>query len=140
LSDWSDTDLSAYCRRYNVGWVACTTAAARERFARWSPAHPLPTPATADGWQVFGLRRSHTYVLRGAARACEFGPSRVSLTDVVPEDGAVVVSLHYHEGWRVRPAWVGVERDLDPLDPVPFIRLRMPGPVGRITLTWGGPP
>jgi hypothetical protein len=131
--------LSAYCRRYNVGWVACATAAARERFSRWPVAQPVPTPATADGWRVFSLRRSPTYVLRGTAGACEFGTNRVSLADVVPDDGTIVISLHYHEGWRVRPAWVGVERDLDPLDPVPMIRFRAPGPVGRLTLTWGGP-
>jgi hypothetical protein len=65
-------------------------------------------------------------------------PQRVVLTDVVPEDGVVVVSLHYHHGWRVRPGWVDVEREPDPYDPIPFLRLRMPGPVARVTLVWDG--
>lgn len=61
---------------------------------------------------------------------------RVTLRDVVPEDGAVVLSLHYQAGWRARPASVRVEPELDPYDPIPFVRLRVAEPVERVTLTW----
>src|SRR5205814_225067 len=31
VSEWSDGELEAYCRRYNVGWVVCRSPAAIER-------------------------------------------------------------------------------------------------------------
>jgi hypothetical protein len=139
LAAWTDEELEGYCRRYNVGWVVCTTPEARERIARWSAATAVPVPPEADAWRVFALRRSHTYVLKGSARSFDADIRRVTLADVVPEDGEVVLSLHYQEGWRVRPAWVQVERELDPYDPIPFVRLRTSSPVGRVTLTWEMP-
>jgi hypothetical protein len=137
LPAWSDPELGAYCRRYNIGWVVCASAAARQRFADWSAAEPLP--GETGGRVMFAVRRPHAYVLTGQAARFDVDARRVSLADVVPEDGAVVLSLHYQEGWTVRPGWVRVERELDAYDPIPFVRLRLPGPVGRITLTWDGP-
>jgi hypothetical protein len=136
---WTDTELDGYCRRYNVGWVVCATAAARDRFGRWPVAAALPTPAAADGWTVFVVQRPHSFVLKGQAGGFEADHRRITLTDLVPEGDEVVLSLHYQEGWSVRPAWVRVERELDPYDPIPFVRIRAPGPVGRVTLTWGRP-
>jgi len=54
------------------------------------------------------------------------------------EEGQVLLSLHYQHGWRARPGWVQVEREPDPFDPIPFLRLRLSGPVARVTLTWDG--
>ena len=39
----------------------------------------------------------------------------------------------------VAPSNVRVERELDPFDPIPLLRLRLPGPVMRLTLTWDEP-
>jgi hypothetical protein len=136
---WTDAELECYCRRYNVGWVVCSTEAARDRFGRWAAARALPTPATGDRWQVFAVARPHSFLLKGQARGFAADCRRVTLTDVVPENGEVVLSLHYQKGWRARPGWVQVERELDAYDPIPFVSLRVPGPVGRITLTWERP-
>ena len=65
-------------------------------------------------------------------------PERVVLANVVPEDGEVVLSLHYQKGMQVMPARVLLEPELDPRDPIPFVRLKVPGPVARVTLTWNG--
>ncbi len=138
LAAWSDPELDGYCRRYNIGWVMCATAAARVRFANWSAAEPLPPHAAAGGRYLFAIRRPHSFVLKGRVRQFEADGRRVTLADVVPEGGEVVLSLHYQAGWRARPAWVRVERELDAYDPIPFVRLRMPGPAGRVTLTWDG--
>ena len=37
---------------------------------------------------------------------------------------------------RVSPGRVRIERELDSHDPISFIRLHVPGPVTRISLTW----
>jgi hypothetical protein len=139
VAGWSDVELDAYCRRYNVGWIVCATDWAGDRFARWPAADVLPTPDGAGGWRVFVVRRPHSFVLKGHARQFQADDGRVTLTDVVPENGEVVLSLHFQEGWRVRPAGVRQERELDPYDPIPFVRLRMAGPAGRVTLSWDWP-
>jgi hypothetical protein len=136
LQAWTDLELDAYCRRYNVGWIVCATDAAGDRFARWPPAVPVPTPDGAGGWRVFKVRRPHTYVLKGHAARFDAGERRVTFTDVTPENGEVVISLHFLPGIRARPTWVRVDRDLDPYDPIPFVRLCMPAAAGRVTLTW----
>ena len=53
-------------------------------------------------------------------------------------DGQVVLSLHYQAGMRVRPARVRLEQAVDSQDTIPFVRLRMSEPVGRILITWEG--
>jgi hypothetical protein len=135
---WSDEELECYCRRYNVGWFVCVSDMARERLSRFASAEAMPSP---PGWETrafYAIRRPHDYLLRGTARKLSFEPQRVTLTDVVPENGTVLLSLHFQHGCQVRPAWVMVEREPDPYDPVPLLRLRIPSPVARITLTWDG--
>ena len=46
---------------------------------------------------------------------------------MVPEDGKVVLSLHYQAGMKALPARVQVEREIDPYDPIPLVRLKVPG-------------
>jgi hypothetical protein len=135
---WSDEELECYCRRYNVGWFVCSGEMARERLSRFASAELLPSPAGWEGRSFYAIRRPHGYLLRGTARTLKMEPQRVTLTDVVPENGTVLLSLHYQHGCQVRPAWVLVEREPDPYDPIPLLRLRMPGPVARVTLTWDG--
>jgi len=136
LAAWTDEELEAYCRRYNVGWIVCASNVAGDRFARWPAAVPVATPDGAAGWRVFEIRRPHSYLLKGQASDYDASAGRVTFKNVVPENGEVVISLHYMAGCRARPSWVRVERDLDPYDPIPFVRLCMPGPASRVTLTW----
>jgi hypothetical protein len=139
VATWTDAELDAYARRYNIGCVVCTTAESRRRFARWSAAQSVVLPDAAGSWSIFTLRRPHSYILKGHARQLEINGTRVTMGEVVPDGGEVVLSLHYQERWNVRPAEVQIERELDPYDPIPFIRIRTNGPVGRITLTWDRP-
>ena len=57
---------------------------------------------------------------------------------MVPEKGSdtVVLSLHYQSGMEVAPPHVQIEKDPDPFDPIPMIRLRLAAPVTRVILTW----
>ncbi len=43
IDRWSDAELSAYCERYNVGWVACWSPLSRFVFDRFGPAHRVAT-------------------------------------------------------------------------------------------------
>lgn len=138
LAEWSDAELEVFCRKYNVGSVVASLDSTADRFRSWPIAREVP-PATGLRWPFFELKRPHNYVLKGSARTFEADRRRVTLADVVPENGELIVSLHAVAGLRPRPGSVGVEREPDPFDPVPMVRLRLPGPVARLTLTWEMP-
>jgi hypothetical protein len=137
FADWSDVELDDFCRRYNVGSIICVTPAARERIHAWKMARQTGTVAGEVPRQLFSVG-THSYVLRGQARWLGADRQRIALADVVPENGEVVLSLHYQAGMQAMPSRVQIEREPDPFDPIPFIRLRIPGPVPRVTLIWGG--
>ena len=136
LRDWTDGGLEEFTRRYAVGWVACWSQAAKTRFAAWSQA--TATTELPGGGQLFSLRPP-SVALRGAATLLHADCRRIVLSDVTPdEEGRVVLSLHYQAGFRAVPSRVQIERDPDAHDPIPFIRLRMSGPLPRVTLEWEG--
>ncbi len=142
VSAWSDAELAEFCRRYNLGWVVCRSRPAAERFQSWKRAKPTAVPATAgQGVSLFALERPRSFVLRGQARWLRADRRHITLGDVVPDGGQVVLSLHYQAGFAVSPRRVQIEPEPDPTahDLVPFVRLRVPIPVTRLTLTWTDP-
>jgi hypothetical protein len=138
IGQWRDVDLDAFARRYNVGWVVCRTAAAFTRFSQWQDAQLIAEPDEAGGNWLFRLQ-PHSYVLQGQGRLLRADRRSITLADVVPEDGKVVLSMHYQTGMQVSPSRVRIEKDPDPSDPIPFIRLSLPGPVPRLVISWRAP-
>jgi hypothetical protein len=145
LREWSTADLEDFCQRYNVGWVVCWSPAAVARFRSWSAGvvatecvapDPSAGPTAGPGC-LFTLQRPRSYILKGKARWIHADAERIVLADLVPDDGKVVLSLHYQRGLQASPSRVLVDREPELFDPIPFIRLRVPGPVSRVTLTWG---
>jgi hypothetical protein len=136
VSEWTADELRDFCRRYNVGWVVCWSPAAVQRFRAWEDAAPVAELADGGGGWLFAVRRAPSFALKGRATWLGADCERVALADVVPENGTVVLSLHHQAGMRATPSRVRVEREIDPHDPIPFVRLRLPGPVTRVTLTW----
>lgn len=141
LTSWNNEELEQFCERYNVGWVVCWSPAAVARFNHWKEkAEPVVLLRDGVPGCLYRLRRSPSYILEGQARWLSADCQRIALADVVPsKDGKVVLSLHYQSGMQVLPRRVQVEREPDPRDPIPLIRLRMTGPVTRLTLTWEDP-
>jgi hypothetical protein len=138
IREWTNGELEEFCRRYNLGWAVARSPAAIERFRHWDgTTDSIPL---ADGRQgcLFTLR-PRSFFLRGKGRLLSTDSRRITLADVVPEDGKVVLSFHYQASIQASPSRVLVERETDPYDPIPLIRLRVPGPVARVTLTWEEP-
>ncbi|MBN9519285.1 hypothetical protein J0H58_12305 [bacterium] len=149
LGDWTDADLDHFCRWYNVGWVVARSPAAADRWGR----HPAATAVArlTEGGRpvvVFALDRPRSFVLSGSAVWEGAAPNRITLTNVVPDrDGYVTLSLHSVDGLRVYPTYIlrshGDDSEKDPAavgaDPVNHVRLRVPGPVPRVTLVWENP-
>ncbi len=92
-----------------------------------------------EGESVFAIYRVDrplSYFLRGKGRIVSASPNRVELADVEPENGAVVVSLHWLDTWKSDPPLPLRPESAAP-DPVDFVRIEMPGPVRSIVLTNG---
>jgi hypothetical protein len=155
IRDWTDDALDEYCKRYNIGWVACWSPAACARLRDWSGAKRLATlpPLSAGELSgcLFAVRRQHySFALIGSARWLAADPQRIILGDVVPpRDGSenhgkkqILLSLHYQAGMRVVPSRVqldsySIERlNSMPGDSRPFVRLWVDEPVTRVTITW----
>lgn len=139
LSDWNDAQLRRFCDRYNVGWVVCFEAESIERFRSLSFAKPIAEVRDGSIGVLFALERKHTYFLRGRGKLIQANWQRIALADVEPENGEVVIAMHYQTDMQVSPAFVHAERDLDLDDPIPMIRLRIAGPVARLTIVWENP-
>jgi hypothetical protein len=142
LADWNNADIELYCRRYNLGWVVCWSPAAVDRLNAWCQSglaqRAAVMPLDGETAYLYTLNRPRNFVLKGQARWLTADCRRIVLGDVVPEDGRVVLSLHYQAGIQISPSQVRLEREPDPHDPIPLVRLRMAGPVTRITLSWEG--
>ncbi len=134
----TDAVLEDYCRHYNVGWVVCWSPVAIARFRAWTDGATELTRVTDDGDGVlFRIhRKAPSIALKGQARLLHADSHHITLGDVVPENGRVVLSLHYQAGLRASPARVEVEPQPDAHDSVPFVRLRVASPVARVTLRW----
>jgi hypothetical protein len=143
LSEWADDDLTEFCRWYNVGWVVARSPEAVERWGKYPVARPV-AKLTEGGRPVvlYALERRRSFVLSGHATWESADTHRVVLTDVAPDaNGEVHLSLHMQDGLRVSPSYVQIEamQNVNVHDPIAHVRLRMPGPVPRVTLTWEAP-
>jgi hypothetical protein len=141
LSEWTDVELSEFCRWYNVGWVVCRGGRTAERWQRYPPARAV-AQLTDGGHPVllFALDRPRSFVLAGSATWASADARRIVLTDVRPNaEGVVDLSLHAFEGLKVFPSLVKMDAVKDASDPVGHIRLYAPGPIPRVTIVWERP-
>ena len=137
---WTNDALADYCRRYNIGWIACWTESAVDRLKSWHGASSIAELPGRNTGFLFRIQLGQpNYALRGQANMVYADCHRITFSDVVPQDGAVVLSMHYQSGLRALPSRVQVEREPDAEDPIGFIRLRVARPVASVTLTWDEP-
>jgi hypothetical protein len=140
LAAWSDDQLREFAERYNVGWVVCWTKASVRRWQAASFARKIGDLSDGESEGIlFKLDRQPTYFLKGRGQWVLADATRIALADVVPEDGEIILSLHAQSRMRVSPSYVQFEKFVDLQDPIPFVRLRTPGPVARISIIWDNP-
>ena len=137
---WADEER-VECWRYNVGWVLCGETP--EAAAWWAA---MPGAGEVDRYHdggpvvLIALDRPRSFVLSGEATVERVGRNGILLTDTAPDaDGVLVLSWHHQPGFRAAPGVVHVESDPDPADPIPMLRLRLPGRVSRVVLDVGQP-
>jgi hypothetical protein len=136
IDDWKDSELRDYCAHYNIGWVVCWSEKTTRRFERWADASATADLRDGGAGRLFSLRRKPAFALRGAAHWQSADSNRIVLTDVKPEGGSVVLSLHYQAGMRVAPSRIKIDHQPDPDDPIPFVRLLLDEPAPVVTIIW----
>ena len=139
FTDWSDAELAEFCNRYNVGYVVCWSPQAEARWRAWAPVEVVISVREMGAGSLLSVKRTASFVLKGKARVVQCDSQRIALADVEPDDGELVLSLHYQEGFHFSPATVHADRVIDAHDPIPLLRLHIPGPMLRLTLTWAKP-
>jgi hypothetical protein len=136
LSLWTDAELSDYCRRYNIGWIVCHTAAAKGRIAKWSAAES--TSLLPNGDALFAIRREPTYFLVGQGKVARCDMHALTLTDIEPVNGQIILSFHCPPHIWAASQWARVDKKPQAHDAIPFLRLRLAEPMTRLTLYWNG--
>ncbi len=139
LDEWTDGHIAEFCDRYNIGWAVCWTKESIDRFRRLPFAKPVSELNDNGPGFLFVIERKRSYFLKGRGDWVVADAQRIALANIVPEDGEVVLSMHYQSKMRISPSYVQIERDIDLDDPIPFIRLRVPGPVARVSISWDNP-
>src|SRR5207237_671130 len=107
-----------------------------ERFGAWAGVEKVaPVRDNGEGW-LFRVKRPGGFAIKGTAQLVEADSRYITLKDVEPENGVVVISLHYQAGMRASPGRVQIEREPSGDDPIGFVRLRLAEPAARVTITW----
>lgn len=138
LREWTPESFLAYCRTYQIAWVAARSEAAVAWLGGVAGLKPVFQGNVEELVpSVFALPSAGDNVaLVGSARLISADSGRLVFADVVPSRGQVVLSFHYQTGLVASPGRVEVERELDYRDPIPLIRLRMDEPATRLQLRW----
>ena len=138
IREWTDAALEEYCRRYNIGWVVVWSPEVVKRLREWQGGlQEIATVHDETTGVLFEVRRApHNFALLGQAHLRSADCHHITLEDVVPVNGCVVLSLHFQDGMWASPSRVKIEQETDPNDLIPLVRLRVDGNVARVTLAW----
>ena len=136
IATWSDEQLMDYCRRYNIRWIVAWSPEVIQRFSEWPDAEKRTELVDEETGWLFEVKRTPNFALKGQAELLEADGQYITLGNVVPHKGEVIISLHYQAGMRASPGRVQVERAKTGDDSIGFVRLRLAVPAARVTLSW----
>jgi len=140
LADWTLLERQQFSYRYNLGWVLCRSEATAAWWLELPGAQELARFHDEGPVILLELNRTGSYILQGTATLERLNRHEIVLVDAVPnEAGELILSLHHQPGFRITPAVARVESDPDPFDPIPMLKLWLPGPISRIVLRWENP-
>ena len=133
---WSDEELAEYCRRYNIRWIVAWTPDVIKRFEEWPAASKVKPLVDGDTGWLFEIDRVPSFALKGKAELLHADGHSITLANVEPHNGEVVISMHYQAGMRASLTRVQVERADPGDDIIGFVRLRLNERAECVILTW----
>ena len=88
--------LDEYCRRYNVGWIIAWSPAVLQRLRAWPGVESeIAVHDDVAGASSCLKHPGPGYITRGHAHVITMDSRHIVLADVIPEDGEVILNLHY---------------------------------------------
>lgn len=136
IATWTNEYLAEYCWRYNVRWVVAWSPVVIQRFENWPATKKIQALKDGETGWLFAIDRTSGFALKGSADFLGCDGRNIVLGNVVPENGEVVLSLHYQAGMRASLPRVQVERAELSQDRIGFIRLRLAERAAGVTVTW----
>lgn len=131
---WSQNDLTSFATDWNIGWVCAFQSVSIQRLLAIPKA--VVVADLPQGGKLIRLPRQFNYCKRGQAQVTFTGQRRLTLTNVVPEDGQVVLCLHYHATMHTMNNKVRLDTWQHAYDGIPMLRIRLAGPMERLTIEW----
>lgn len=131
---WSQNDLTQFTNDWNIGWVCAFQA---ESIQRWlAVPNTIVVAELPSGGKLIRLPRQFNYCKQGQAVLNFTAPRRMTLTDLVPENGQVVLSLHHHATMHTVNNKAKLDTWQHAYDGIPMLRIRLNGPMERLTIEW----
>jgi hypothetical protein len=122
INDFSFNEIKNYFDLYNVGWVICWSDASKTFFQKY-PKY-LRHVKDIDKFSIYQVHRTPSFFLKGAGEI-QSDYNRLSLTEIVPQDGEIVIKYHWMKYLKTKP-----ERKIEQFfagdDPVGFIKIMDP--------------
>ncbi len=131
---WNQSDLTAFINDWNIGWVCAFQAVSIQRWLAMPGA--IVVAELPQGGKLIRLPRRFSYCKQGHATLNFTGQRRLILTNLVPQDGQVVLSLHYHATMHTVNNKARLDTWQHAFDGIPMLRLRISGPMERLTIEW----
>ena len=119
----SADEMRRYMDLYNVGWVMVFTDYSRNQIEERMKGFLEPY-GRAGMFSVFRVLREPSYFIKGSGEL-RASLNRLELSHVTPENGEVVLSMHYLETFRSEPPRHIQRARIEGL-PVGFIRILDP--------------
>ncbi|SIN98323.1 hypothetical protein SAMN05444166_1903 [Singulisphaera sp. GP187] len=73
-------------------------------------------------YNIYRIDRPRSFFLSGEGHLADVALNRIELADTTPQDGALIISMHWLDTWRTDPP-LPLEPFYAPDDPVPFVRI-----------------
>ncbi len=131
VKNMTGPELDRAMRDYNIGWVVAWSPESRTRFGNYQAA---VLERSIGPFDCFRIKREHSFFLQGSGKV-KADWNRIYLSELEPENGKVVLSYHFADGFRTDPYEV-VEAHKTGSDPVGFISIE--APPEKLVLKLGG--
>jgi hypothetical protein len=134
LHEWTEKEMNDFCTRHNIGWVVSRSPKGTHFWREHSAASRVMV--LPDGGTLFALQRRPSFFLLGQGRITHCDGQRLTLEDLQPEQGRIVLSFHHHDRMQATDHRIHIERADPSGGPLPLLQLRLAGPVARVTILW----
>ena len=129
MREYNDSELAAKLELYNIRWAFAWSEASKTRLEKFPAAK---SAVRFEDLEVFEIARPSNWFLAGSGEL-KADYDKIELDNLKPENGGVVLKMHWLDGFRAEPACELFRYDFGG-DPIGFIGLK--NPAAKVTLKY----